>query len=78
MSRDPLGLSAQDIDKLIQYQRAQRARRESGKGKGKSQLQDGSGINLVEAMKASLATMKAEPKPPVPAVRTPTSSFRRI
>lgn len=30
MSRDPLNLSAQDIDKIIAFQRAARARRESG------------------------------------------------
>lgn len=30
ISRDPLELSAQDIDKIIAFQRAARARRESG------------------------------------------------
>ena len=30
MSRDPLDLSAQDIDKIIDYHRTQRARRASG------------------------------------------------
>ena len=78
MSRDPLELSAQDIDKIIQYQRAQRARRESGKSKGKSQLSDGSGLNLVEAMKESLANMKAAPKPTAAPALTPKSGFRRI
>ncbi len=84
MSRDPLGLSAQDIDKLIAMQRANRARRESGKGKGKSQLQDGSSLNLVEAMKESLASMKASPKPAAAPALAPTlasaprPSFRRI
>lgn len=35
ISRDPLDLSAQDIDKIIAFQRQARARRESGGGKAK-------------------------------------------
>ena len=80
MSRDPLGLSNQNVDDLVAMQRKYRALKESGKGKGKSQLQDGSSINLVEAMKDSLATMKVTPKAPAAPALTPASrpSFRRI
>lgn len=35
ISRDPLDLSAQDIDKIIAFQRAARARREAGGGRAK-------------------------------------------
>lgn len=35
ISRDPLDLSAQDIDKIIAFQRQARARREAGGGKAK-------------------------------------------
>jgi hypothetical protein len=35
ISRDPLDLSAQDIDAIIQYQRSQRAKREAGGGRSR-------------------------------------------
>jgi hypothetical protein len=71
MSRDPLTLSAQDIDKIIQYQRAQRARREAGKGK-KSQLSDGAGIDLA-------AMIRGDTIPKVVSTTVPTvAGFRRI
>jgi hypothetical protein len=74
MSRDPLNLSAQDIDSIIAYQRQQRARREAG-GKTK-RLKAGdapSGIDLV-----SLVTKQA-PKPPSPtSVPGVVNSLRRI
>lgn len=71
MSRDPLQLSAQDIDAIIQYQRQARARRESG-AKTKKATADSppSGIDLV-----SLVTKK----PTAPVITKPTSGgFRRI
>jgi len=36
MSRDPLDLSSQDIDQIIQYHRNQRARRASGEKPAKT------------------------------------------
>jgi hypothetical protein len=75
MSRDPLKLSSQDIDAIIQYQRAQRARRESGKGK-KPALSDGAGIDLAAMMRG-----EAIPKVVAPVAPTSTakpSGFRRI
>ena len=73
MSRDPLELSAQDIDKIIQFQRQARARREAGpKTKRATKDSPDSGIDLV-----ALVTRK-----PV-AVTTPVTKpsgtgFRRI
>src|ERR1700723_2657176 len=77
MSRDPLLLSAQDIDKIIQYQRAQRARREAGKGKAgtKAQLSDGSGIDLAAMIRGD-AIPKATPT--AAPVISPKSGFRRL
>lgn len=48
MSRDPLELGAADIDKIIQFQRAARARREAGpKTKRATKDSAPSGIDLV-------------------------------
>lgn len=79
MSRDPLSLSSQDIDSIIAAQRAQRARREAGKGKGargaKAQLSDGSGIDLAAMMRgeaiptAAPAALAATPTGPKPGFR---------
>ena len=76
MSRDPLELSAQDIDKIIAYQRNQRARKEAGgKTKRATKASEPSGIDLV-----ALVTKK----PSAPVISAPTSvpgvvkSFRRI
>lgn len=77
MSRDPLKLSSQDIDKIIQYQRAQRARRESGKGKAKAQLSDGAGIDLAAMMRGEAITKVPAPTP-LPLALKPSSGFRRL
>lgn len=47
ISRDPLDLSAQDIDKIIAYQRQQRAKREAGGRTRKPKTEQTSGIDLV-------------------------------
>ena len=74
MQRDPLELSAQDIDKIIAFQRQARARRETGGPKTKRATKDGppSGIDLL-----ALVTKQATP---APTQVTPASSggFRRI
>ena len=73
MQRDPLSLSSQDIDKIIAFQRQARARREAGPTKrGKSDLKDGSGIDLV-----SLVTKKATPTP-TQVTKSSSTGFRRI
>ena len=79
MSRDPLDLSAQDIDKLIQYQRAQRAKREGGKGKKATTLSDGSGLDLAAMIRGDIAP-KLAPKPAAAPALTPAPKpgFRRI
>ena len=73
MSRDPLDLSAQDIDKIIQFQRQARARREAGpKTKRATKDSPNSGIDLVALVKGT-----SQPKPQ--SVMKPiTSGFRRI
>src|SRR5579859_2061458 len=76
MSRDPLDLSAQDIDAIIAFQRQARARREAGPvRKARAKASDApSGIDLV-----ALVTKK-----PTPQIHSPTSvpgvvnSLRRI
>lgn len=75
MSRDPLQLSSQDIDKIIAMQRAMRARREAGGKSKKSQLSDGSGINLAEMMKGAAIPKAIEPAPAPMVVK---SGFRRL
>jgi hypothetical protein len=70
ISRDPLDLSAQDIDKIISFQRAARARREAG-GRTKKEYasQPGQSLDL-----AKLGLVKADTKTITP----PTDgSFRR-
>jgi len=71
ISRDPLELSAQDIDKIIAYQRQQRAKRESGNGRTRKPKAEPapSGIDLV-----ALVTKAAPTPTSVPAV---VSSFKR-
>lgn len=74
MSRDPLNLSAQDIDSIIAFQRAARARREAGGPRTKRATKDSepSGIDLV-----ALVTKQA-PKPVAQAITAPASGFRRL
>ena len=75
MSRDPLELSAQDIDKLLAYQRQARARRESGertrkpKADGPKQTLDLAALGLVK---------KLAPPPTPNSVPGVVSSFRRL
>lgn len=74
MSRDPLELSAQDIDKIIAMQRQARARREGGKKATKAEaMQAASGIDLV-ALVTGTAKPAEPPKPKAPS----TGSFRRL
>lgn len=75
MSRDPLELSAQDIDSIIAYQRQQRARREAGGKTKKSDLRDGSGIDLVALVTKTAPAPVASPPKLSPAQK---SGFRRI
>lgn len=75
MSRDPLDHTAQSIDGIIAYQRAQRARREAGGKTKKSDLKDGSGIDLVALVTKKPTTVAASTavKPNIS-----TGGFRRI
>jgi hypothetical protein len=75
MSRDPLELSAQDIDAIIAYQRQQRARREAGgrTRKPKAEAAD-SGIDLVALVKGTSTPVSLAPK----AVPNVVGSIRRI
>lgn len=71
MSRDPLALSAQDIDKIIQFQRQARARREAGpKTRRATKDSEPSGIDLV-----ALVTKKPAV---VPTMAKPGAGFRRL
>ncbi len=74
MSRDPLELSAQDIDSIIAYQRQQRAKRETGaNGRAKKPKPEATGtIDLAALLKAT----GSAPKPTLPAIKP--SGFRRI
>jgi len=74
ISRDPLNLSAQDIDKIIQFQRQARARREAGPGKTKRATKESpdSGIDLV-----ALVTKKPQVAAPV-VVKPSGFGLRRI
>ena len=77
MSRDPLGLSAQDIDSLIAMQRRHRALREGGKSKKATTLSDGSGLDLAAMIRGDTTLA---PKPAAAPALTPASKpgFRRI
>lgn len=73
MSRDPLSMTKSDIDKIIAYNRQDRARRaEAPKGK-KKDLKDMTG----QALDLSALGLVVKPKAPTP---TPTSGsgFRRM
>ncbi len=72
MSRDPLELSAQDIDKIIAYQRQQRARLSSG-GKTRRAKDDAPKATLDLAARGLLKTAPA----PTPAPTAPGTGFRR-
>jgi hypothetical protein len=74
MSRDPLELSAQDIDKIIQFQRQARARREAGpKTKRATKDSPDSGIDLVALVKGTTPAS-------TPTITKPSTGggFRRI
>lgn len=73
MSRDPLEMTTEHIDKIIAYNRQDRARRaEGGKGK-KKDLKDMTG----QALDLAALGLTVKPKAPTPA---PTSGggFRRM
>ncbi len=77
ISRDPLDLSAQDIDKIIASQRQARARREAG-GKTKKGASDAPKQTLDLA---ALGLVKAAPAPKAatsPKSSAPASGLRRI
>lgn len=75
MMRDPLDLSAQDIDAIIAYQRQARARRETPTGKGRSR-----GLTDAPGGKIDLAALGLTAKPAAPTTITPAQpgSFRRL
>ena len=75
MSRDPLNLSATDIDKIIAYQRQARAQREGGVKPKRSAKEAGisGAVDLVALVKGTVAP----PTAPAPALK-PTSGFRRL
>lgn len=69
ISRDPLDLSAQDIDRIIAFQRAARARREAGGGRAKK----GDAKPIVSLDLAALGLGKPKTEIAAPA----EGSFRR-
>ena len=74
ISRDPLELSAQDIDKIIAFQRQARARRESG-GRTRKADAEATRAGTKAADLVSLVTKSAsEPLKP----KAPTAGLRRI
>jgi hypothetical protein len=72
MSRDPLELSAQDIDKIIAYQRQQRAKREQGGGRTKRPKAEPGSVSI------SLASLGIKTTPVPPVISKPSSGFRRL
>ena len=73
MSRDPLELSAADIDSIIAYQRQQRAKRETGGVRTRKPKPEATGtIDLAALLKAT----GSAPKPTLPPIKP--SGFRRI
>lgn len=54
ISRDPLSLSAQDIDAIIQYQRSARAKREAGGGRSRKASVEASMSSVTGADLAAL------------------------
>jgi hypothetical protein len=72
MSRDPLELSAQDIDKIIAYQRQQRAKREQGGGRTKRPKAEPGSVSI------SLASLGIKATPVAPVISKPSSGFRRL
>lgn len=77
MSRDPLDLSAQDIDKIIAYQRQQRAAREDKAKPRKSAAEAGikGATDLVALVRGIAAPSSPAPKPAAP---TGGAGFRRL
>lgn len=74
MARDPLELSSQDIDKIINFQRAARARRETGGRTRKQSVEAASSIDLT-----ALVLGKAQPSATAaPAIKPTSGGFRRI
>jgi|SRR5882724_2941151 len=76
MARDPLELSAQDIDKIIAFQRQSRARREAGT-KTKKDLGTAATTTIDLAALVRGIAAQAGPKPP-PVISKPGAGFRRI
>lgn len=83
ISRDPLSLSAQDIDAIIQFQRSQRAKREAGGGRSRkasveASLSSVTGADLAAlvrnagATKGNIIPVEAKPAP------TTQGGFRRF
>lgn len=77
ISRDPLELSAQDIDKIIAYQRQQRARREAGEKvpRGRKKAADTGETVTLDLTKLGL--IKTQPAPAPTSVPGVVQSFRR-
>lgn len=78
MARDPLDLSATDIDSIIAYHRDLRAKKAAGEFKtkrGKAATEE-SGIDLV-ALVRGVSIPKATPQPAPGTVPAVVSSFRR-
>lgn len=73
MARDPTDLQSADIDKIIAYQRRQRANREAGKARPKR------GVNP-DAPKVSLdlSALGLTPKPAAATPTKPGAGLRRL
>lgn len=79
MSRDPLSLSAADIDSIIAYERQFRARKAAGEIKttrGRKAADAPSGIDLVALVKGVPGAIASAPAPTVTPAKP--GSFRRI
>jgi hypothetical protein len=75
ISRDPLDLSAQDIDKIIAYQRQQRASREAGVKPKRGQRADAPKVSLDLA---ALGLVTTKPKIVAPTTASPSGFRRRL
>lgn len=79
MARDPLSLSAADIDSIIAYERQFRARKANGEiktSRGRKATDAPSGIDLIALVKGVPGAIAAAPAPTITPVKP--GGFRRI
>lgn len=83
ISRDPLSLSAQDIDAIIQMQRQYRAKREAGGGRSRkasveATMSSVTGADLAALVRGTVATKGNIIPPEAPKAPTTSGGFRRF